>query len=786
MMDRAGRHVGRWAVAILASAAIVAVVPSTSAAQELPTAGEVEEDSGDEESESEGGETEGDEEEGTDREAAESGAESTGDEQAAQADSESGELEGEAGASGEGSETEGSEMEGEEPTDGSQSEESTAAASGEGAGDDGSPEAAEAEDGERGEIVETTTDVEREVTGRGATEGDARWVQSGVNAYGVPGFQHIASAAPSRRNTYDISFFGEVTTGEDIIRAGDDNTFVGGRLNVHAQPIEYFSANVSVGATNNANDFGRPETILSQGDLSVGVRGHYPVRKYLDLALDTTVEFPTGFDSTGVDPSATGVRPRLLGSFHLDPLVPNQSVPLTTHVNAGFQLDNTTETVPDGVNLTRVERFAHDISDYDFVALGVGAQYDLPFVSPFVSWNLDIPVNGPNDICRRPGPECVESAGFETFPNVISFGLQGEPVDQFAIHAGADVSLTSSQSVGLPATPPWKIIVGANWKIDPRAKVERVTKTVEKTRLVKGMPERGHLVGTVVDQKSGEPVGGAQIEYVGTERAPQVSGAETGEFRSYGFEPETELTVRISHPNYHDTEMTKTLAKGDQEQTIELEPKPQTGVVEGKITDEDGEPIAGATVRLAGPELTEVTTDSSGSFRVDVKAGKYGLGATSDNHLAANQTVDVPAGNSVSIELALEEGGNPSMVTVEEDRVKVEEKIHFETGTSTLSRNSNVILDQVASTLKSHPELVKIEIAGHTDDVGSKEDNMELSRERAQAVYDYLTSEGVRSDRLATKGYGPTEPLVPNISDENRSLNRRVEFRIRERQSGEN
>lgn len=777
-MRRSRRGFRRGVGAAVTALAVLLLVPAAGAAQDLPSAGEMQQppEQRDEDEESESSDEES---------AEESGGESS---QAASSERESPEGETAEGASEQSSETAESEApkEGEEAA--AEGEQADAGKEGDtdkaGDGEEGDgKEKGEGEDEKRGEIVETTTDVEREVKGRGSTEGDRRWVQSGVNAWGLPGFQHITSAKPNRANTYDVSFFGEVTSGQNMIRNGDRNTFVGGRLNVHAQIIKYFSANVAVGATNNVNNFGRPEAMLSQGDAALGVRGHYPVQDFLDLGADVNLDFPTGFGSAGLDFAGTSVEPRLLGSFHLDPLVKNSTVPLSAHINAGYRVDRTANTVPGDLQLTRVERFAHDISDYDYVKLGVGVEYDVPYVSPFAAWNLDIPVNGPADACNRIGPDCVENFGPQAFPHTVSLGLRGEPVDQLSLHAGADVSLTSRQAAGIPSTPPYTLLFGANWQIDPRARVERVTKTVEKTRLVKEMPERGHLVGEVVDKKTGEPVGGAQIEYVDTDRAPQMTGSENGTFRSYGFEPGTELTVRVSHPKYHSSEVTGTLEKGEQDRTFELEPKPQKGTVRGTVKNQDGEPIAGATVRLSGPELTEVTTDSSGTFEAEVEGGKYGIGATSDDHLASNQTVDVPAGESTSVDFALEEGGDPSMVTVEDDQVKVEEKIHFETGTATLSQNSNVILDQVASTLKSHPELAKIEVAGHTDNVGTKENNMELSRDRAQTVYDYLVKQGVNPDRLVSKGYGPTEPLVPNISDENRSLNRRVEFHIVERRS---
>ena len=73
---------------------------------------------------------------------------------------------------------------------------------------------------------------------------------------------------------------------------------------------------------------------------------------------------------------------------------------------------------------------------------------------------------------------------------------------------------------------------------------------------------------------------------------------------------------------------------------------------------------------------------------------------------------------------------------------------------------------------------MKIEISGHTDDVGTASYNQQLSLKRAEAVYFYMTEQGIEAERLAYQGYGQTQPAFPNDSDMNRSKNRRIEFKI--------
>ncbi|GIV38999.1 MAG: cell envelope biogenesis protein OmpA [Thermonema sp.] len=103
--------------------------------------------------------------------------------------------------------------------------------------------------------------------------------------------------------------------------------------------------------------------------------------------------------------------------------------------------------------------------------------------------------------------------------------------------------------------------------------------------------------------------------------------------------------------------------------------------------------------------------------------------------------------------------------------------IFFDYGKYTLREESKAELRKVVEFMQQNPS-VTAEIAGHTDDIGEEKANMELSLRRAKAVYDYLIAAGIEPRRLSYKGYGETQPAVPNTSDANRAQNRRIEFRI--------
>ncbi|MFC5407800.1 OmpA family protein [Larkinella bovis] len=103
--------------------------------------------------------------------------------------------------------------------------------------------------------------------------------------------------------------------------------------------------------------------------------------------------------------------------------------------------------------------------------------------------------------------------------------------------------------------------------------------------------------------------------------------------------------------------------------------------------------------------------------------------------------------------------------------------LFFETGRYDLAEKSRTELDRLAKFLEVNPS-VKIEISGHTDDQGGAANNLELSRKRAQSVVEYLVNAGIPVARIKSAGYGETRPVAPNTSDENRKLNRRIEWKI--------
>ena len=129
-----------------------------------------------------------------------------------------------------------------------------------------------------------------------------------------------------------------------------------------------------------------------------------------------------------------------------------------------------------------------------------------------------------------------------------------------------------------------------------------------------------------------------------------------------------------------------------------------------------------------------------------------------------------------------EKRGCPTAVRLQGDEIVILQQVQFATGTARIEVASSTLLDEVAQVLKEHPEILSLQVQGHTDDQGPARVNQRLSQQRAEAVMKALTERGIVAARLSAKGYGPDQPIADNGSEEGRAENRRVQLEITKRE----
>lgn len=224
---------------------------------------------------------------------------------------------------------------------------------------------------------------------------------------------------------------------------------------------------------------------------------------------------------------------------------------------------------------------------------------------------------------------------------------------------------------------------------------------------------------------------------------------------------------------------------GDQDDLYEIEipedmrPQP-TVVVEGIVTNAKTKALVGGYVMvedLNTAELIAVSKSNSatGKYLVVLPAGKtYSVSANKEGFFFHSERFDVPVTSKFqTIKKDIE------LKPIEKGAKVILNNIFFDTGKATLSPQSRVELEKAIDLMKVNPSM-KIEVGGHTDNVGDDALNMKLSHDRAKSVREYLVNGGIAADRLQAKGYGELNPIATNDTDDGRKSNRRTEFVILE------
>lgn len=184
-------------------------------------------------------------------------------------------------------------------------------------------------------------------------------------------------------------------------------------------------------------------------------------------------------------------------------------------------------------------------------------------------------------------------------------------------------------------------------------------------------------------------------------------------------------------------------------------------------------------------EICHATTSFIGEFGLVLPVGaKYYFMVGSEGYTTIGDSLDLINAKSGKQQKTFELQLRPKIIDRMEDIADMEigekavlKNLLFDFGGSGLLEESKKELDILINILKNNAT-IHIEVAGHTDDIGSELANENLSQKRAQSVVDYLTQNAVSKERLSPVGYGESSPIAPNISENGRAENRRVEVEI--------
>ncbi|MGB5545615.1 MAG: carboxypeptidase regulatory-like domain-containing protein [Polyangiales bacterium] len=643
--------------------------------------------------------------------------------------------------------------------------------------------------------VRAQSDSETEDGGR-----EARVAEVQNSFSGPTGGIRIVDAASGPKGTFRLALNSEFFVIKDYFVPTDEAQHFAGNLSLSIAATDYLEVFLSAEATSAWDDSNDPMLIQRVADFLLGLKGFYRARPWFAVGGDASVAFLGGVGDAKATFRATsfGFRGNLTFDFREHE---RHEAPMILRINAQYWFDNSAKltegiedqryaalggVVPRGEEtrhlLTAFERYAYGVNRTDFVRVSTGIEAPLKArkvgLHPMLEWRWDIPIDRQGFDCapsaRAQDDGCLGDEGLRAFPMELSAGLRILPPPKgLAFTVAADIGLTGTRDFVRELAPsaPYNIILGVAYAFDPRPAAAVVPGPVEP---VTASSPTGQLRGRIVDGGDDSPVSGALVAVVGLDVSPQLSDAE-GQFVTYGL-PEGEVVLEVSHPEFETAQCTATVPSDTE---CWLVPSSLDGRLQVLAVDRAGEPVPEVPITLRGPEEHRLISDQSGSARVEsLQPGTYTAHVDDPGFLIAVAEVDIGERQQATVQIRVVRKPSRPSVVLKNKQIALRRQISFATGSDEILPNSEPLLLEVADVLIRNPDLELVEIQGHTDNRGDYGVNMRLSQLRAESVLRWLIEHGVEPTRLTARGYGPKRPLAPNITQQNRARNRRVQFKI--------
>jgi outer membrane protein OmpA-like peptidoglycan-associated protein len=632
----------------------------------------------------------------------------------------------------------------------------------------------------------TPSAPDAEVSARAPRRTDDRPDRWAVSPIGSTGLLRTSAADSVTPGLFRIGLGVDFFSAGGVIGDNDDATRFRGILSLSAAPIEYLEAWINVRLSSVDSSLTEPGLLQTQGDLGFGIKGFYPIVDTFSLGAEVQLDVLSDVGNSGF--GAVRVQPRFLSTVDLQKLA--QPIPLRFHFNAGFLVDNSDDLIPaDG--LTTAEQFALGIAEFNRVTAAAAIEAPFKFITPYLEYAIEIPVDylatpgvvvddgalAPKQAVPVPIDEPGRPALSRVIPQRLTPGLRVTAARDFTFDVAVEIGLTPATTVGVPPVPPYNVVFLASYAIDPfgvrePARGPATGPAVSVPVIVPAGPGGGaRLTGQVVDQESEQPIRGAIVRF---DRSTPVATDDAGRFESQGMEGGP-LSVTVTKEGYEPGTATLELApEQSAEVRVALSPAAFAGSITGQVRGPEG-PIAGARVRITGPEGADATTDEEGRFAVSLPEGTYRITVEQSGRLATGAVAALARGERPFISLRMEPADDPARL--EGSTLFLGNPVLFSESAAELSDDAQPLLARAVDWMIRFPD-AKIVIEGHTDSSGEPSVQQGLSRQRAETVRDFLVARGIESERLSLRAFGGDRPVAPNDTLRGRALNNRVELQV--------
>jgi hypothetical protein len=270
---------------------------------------------------------------------------------------------------------------------------------------------------------------------------------------GPSGLARVFSADGGPAGSFRVQLLGEFFQAARFLAKDpyDTHRHWGARLASSYSPVSWLEIFAMTQASTHENSR-IPSRLSTYGDVTVGLKGCARLAGFLCLGAEGALLFLQSEEATGFEGRATSSLLRLLATADLRRVA--HLAPLRIHLNVGAILDNSDALLRP--HYGAIERQGFRIGQAHRLAVGVGLEAPLSAqVTPFLEWSLEVPVGAVPGGSRDPG--------FSAYPQILTAGARLFPWGSLGFLVALDLGLTSRGRVGIPAVPPWQILLGAGW-----------------------------------------------------------------------------------------------------------------------------------------------------------------------------------------------------------------------------------------------------------------------------------------------------------------------------------
>lgn len=422
--------------------------------------------------------------------------------------------------------------------------------------------------------------------------------------------------------------------------------------------------------------------------------------------------------------------------------------------------------------------------------------YLLPGFTPYGSSNFLMDVNAGAHIklftdARTFNPFIITKAGFSAYKNIrgVSLlpgaGLQVNVFNEALILTTAEYRLALNNNLSDQLYYSIGIATAINKTKKPAAVKPPVPPVIVTPAPEQVQAIHKDIAVTVKDEATGQPLQFAEVKLQSSEGNVFNAVTNADGQAVLNNVPAGDYTIsgRLNKIDASTAAITKNdfNAAGNQIPVTITHNDPRFTLVGNTVDKKAGKPVGNTVVTITNTTQSSsafaTSDENNGEFRTQLEAASdFELVGKKANYISNIENISTKGLNRsatlyVKLQLNIEEAKAGASIVLN--------KIYFETGKAAVNTASSSDLNKLAQFLKDNPA-VRLEIQGHTDNVGTMANNMKLSQLRANSIVDYLVKSGIAREQLLAKGYGPSIPIADNSTKEGKAQNRRVEMKVLE------